>query len=301
VKLGLNVRNFGPSAAPDALLGWARFAEDAGFALAMMSDHVAPTPDVEAIYPAPFYDPFTTLSWLAAQTSTVRFGTSVTVLPYRHPLQTARIAASIDRLSGGRFVLGVGVGWSRPEFAALGVPFDRRGQITDEYLDVIRSFWTTDLASRDGEFVAFREVSTGPRPAGSAHPPIWVGGAAPAAIRRTVRYGDAWHPINMGLGWLRGTGLPALREAAAAIGRPVPALCPRIQLRLSAGSIPEPDRPAGTGSLDQIRQDLDELADLGAEYLVLDTNPDDPHDRRALSEDFRILETVARHWRSVAT
>jgi alkanesulfonate monooxygenase SsuD/methylene tetrahydromethanopterin reductase-like flavin-dependent oxidoreductase (luciferase family) len=111
VKLGVNVPNFGPGTGPESLTGWVRFAEDAGFSLAMMSDHVAVTPDVAELYPPPFYDPFTTLAWLAGLTERIELGTTVTILPYRHPLLTARVAANIDDLSGGRFVLGVGVGW----------------------------------------------------------------------------------------------------------------------------------------------------------------------------------------------
>ena len=198
MKLGVNIRNFGPSATPDGLAGWVRFAEDAGFAAALMSDHIASTPDVNATYPAPFYDPFTTLSWLSAQTSTLELGTTVTVLPYRNPLLTARMVANIDQFSGGRFIFGVGVGWSKLEYEALGVSFEQRGAITDDYLDAITSYWTNDLVSRTGEYATFRDISTGPRPVRSPHPPIWVGGAAPPAIRRAARYGDAWHPINDG-------------------------------------------------------------------------------------------------------
>jgi probable F420-dependent oxidoreductase len=296
MELGINIRNFGAAATPESLLAWSRFAEEAGFAVAMTSDHVAPTPDVEAIYPAPFYDPFVLLAWLAARTSSLRLGTTVTVLPLRHPLLTARLAANIDRLSGGRFVLGVGVGWSRPEYEALGVAFERRGRTTDECLDVITAFWTNDVVSADGARVAFRDVSTAPRPVQSPHVPIWVGGTSPAALRRAARYGQAWHPNNAALAWVRDAGLPALREAAASLGRPVPALCPRMQIRLETQPVCTADRPAGTGTLAQVRDDLEQYAALGAECVLLDTNPDDPHDRRPVTEDFRILATVAESW-----
>lgn len=236
-RLGVNVPNFGPTATPDNLLAWARFAEDAGFAVAMMSDHVAPTPDVAAIYPDPFYDPFTTLSWLAGLTERIELGTTVAILPYRHPLLTARAAANIDRFSGGRFVLGVGVGWSEPEYTALGVPFRDRGKITDEYLAAVIDAWTSPRVSLDGDHARYRDVSTGPRAVRSPHPPVWVGGSSPAAVRRAARFGDAWHPINPDLDWLRDTGLPALRAAARAAGRPAPALAAS-----GPGSAPAPCR-----------------------------------------------------------
>lgn len=293
IKLGLNIPNFGPTATPQNLRDWARFAEDNGFALAVMSDHVAPTPDVTALYPNPFYDPFATLSWLAGLTDRLELGTSVTLLPYRHPLLTARSATNIDQFSGGRFILGVAVGWSRPEFTALGVPFRERGKISDEYLAAITEAWTNDVVSRNGNHVSYENVSTGPRSVRSPHPPLWVGGASPAAIRRTARFADAWHPINSELDWLRDTGLPTLHDAANALGRPVPAFCPRIRARLTAHDQRSRDRPIGVGSSAQLQGDLDALAELGATYVVLDTNPDHPRDRRPPTQDWRTLRTIA--------
>ena len=178
MKIGVNILNFGPGATPDSLLRSARVAEALGYHVLMISDHVAITPDVEAQYPAPFYDPFTALAWLAGLTKEVELGTTIAVLPYRHPLQTARIAANIDQLSSGRFILGVGAGWARQEFEALGVPFDRRGAVTNEYLDVIKKCWTNDVVSHDGRWVSFRDVHSAPRPMRLPHPPIWVGGSS---------------------------------------------------------------------------------------------------------------------------
>jgi probable F420-dependent oxidoreductase len=286
--LGVNVRNFGPHATPENLLGWARFAEDNGFGIAMISDHIAPTPDVNEIYPTPFYDPFTTIAWLAGATRTLLLGTSVTVLPYRHPLLTARMAANIDRFSGGRFVLGVGVGWSEPEYAALGVPFAKRGRVTDEYLAAVTAAFTDDVVSHAGEFATYRDVHTGPRP---ERLPVWVGGSAPAAIRRAVRFGAAWHPINATPAWLRDVGVPALRKAAAEQDRPVPALAPRIRARIGTRTQP------GEGTVAQVAADIRELVDLGSEYVILDPNPDHPRDEKPLADDWKALAEIADHVR----
>ena len=293
MKLGVNILNFGPGGSPDSLRGWARFAEQAGFSIAMISDRGPLTPDVQARYPAPFYDPFVTLAWLAGQTERIELGTTVALLPYRNPLLTARMAANIDQFSRGRFVFGVGVGWSEPEFAALGVPFGQRGAITDEYLAAVKELWTGEVASMDGQFVSFRDVRTGPGPVRRPHPPIWVGGSSSAAIRRAVRFGDAWHPIDPRLDWLREVGLPGLRAAAKAAGRPVPALCPRINLHIEAADLDQDRRRLGVGSLPQVLRDLDELAALGAEYVVLDTYRGRPEDYRPADEDWRMLEAVA--------
>jgi len=292
VKLGLNLLNYGPDTTPEVLLGWARFAEQSGFAIAMISDHVAVTPEVQALYPVPFYDVFTTIAWLAAHTDRLELGSSVAVLPYRHPLQTARITANLDRFSSGRFVLGVGSGWSEQEYAALGVPFERRGAITDEYLAAIMQLWTSDVASADGHFAPYRGIHTGPRPVRRPHPPVWVGGASRAAIRRLLRYGDAWHPINPHPSWLQDKGMPALRAAAADAGVPVPPLCPRIRANPTDTRLDDDARVLGEGTLDQIRADLDGLAELGAEYVILDTYIS-PDVRRTVEDDWRILETVA--------
>jgi probable F420-dependent oxidoreductase len=140
-------------------------------------------------YPPPFYEQFTTLAWLAGITERIELGTTVTVLPYRNPVLTARMAATIDQISGGQFILGVGVGWSKQEYAAIGVPFERRGAITDEYLAAIRELWTTEVAAYNGEFVSFGNIYTAPSPARRPHLPIWVGGTSTrgAAPRRCVR------------------------------------------------------------------------------------------------------------------
>jgi probable F420-dependent oxidoreductase len=293
ISLGINVPNFGPDTTPASLRSWVRFAEDSGFSLAMMSDHVAPTPDVAALYPPPFYDPFTTLSWLASSTTRISLGTSVAILPYRHPLLTARMSAGLDRFTGGRFVLGVGAGWAADEFGALGVPFAERGRITDEYLAVVTRAWTEPSLAFAGEHVRFSDVATGPAPARHPHPPLWIGGMGGAALRRAARFGDAWHPINPGREWLERVGVPRLAEASARVGKPAPRLSPRIKARPTAREVDGADRPLGVGSLAQIRDDLVLLDRLGADVVVLDTNPDQPGDRRPVAEDWRALEQIA--------
>jgi probable F420-dependent oxidoreductase len=293
MKAGVNLLNFGPGASPESLARWTERVEALGYHLVMISDHVAITPDVAARYPAPFYDPFTALAWLAGQTRRVELGTTVVILPYRHPLLTARLCANVDRLSGARFIFGVGVGWARQEFAALGVPFERRGAMSNEYLDVITRCWAEDLVSYEGRFVSFHDVDTRPRPARRPRPPIWVGGATDAALRRAVRFGDAWHPIRIRMPWIRDTGLPRLRAIAAEEGRRVPAFCPRIRFRLTDTRVDDDERLAGEGTLDQVRADLEALAALGASYVVLDTYADDPDATRQHERHWGMLATLA--------
>jgi probable F420-dependent oxidoreductase len=276
MKFGLKLHHSGPGASPAHMLRWTRFAESLGLHLIMVADHAALTPEVLARYPEPYYEPFTNLAWLAAKTRHLQLGTTVIVLPYRHPLLLAHLTANVDQLSGGRLIFGVGVGWAEQEFEALGVPFHKRGAITDDYLAALKTLWTQDVASYEGPHVAFRDVKLSPKPVQQPHPPIWVGGSSDAALRRAVRFGDAWHPIGPRLAWLQHEGLPRLRQMADREGKPVPALCPRIWCRLTEAPLPDDERVAGEGSLDQVRRDLEALQELGAASVLLDTKRNSP-------------------------
>jgi alkanesulfonate monooxygenase SsuD/methylene tetrahydromethanopterin reductase-like flavin-dependent oxidoreductase (luciferase family) len=274
-KLGLNIPNFGPTASPGELRDWVRFAADHGFALAMVSDHVAVTPDVAALYPPPFFDPFATLAWMAGYAPDgLELGTTVIILPYRHPLLTASMTAALHDFTGGRFVLGVAAGWAEDEFTALGLDYAARGRMSEEYLGAIRAALRQETTSVSGEFVDYADVATGP----VRRTPIWVGGTAPAVLRRAVRLGDAWHPNNAPLDWLRDVGVPATEGVA---------FCPRMRARVGPRSTP------GTGTIDEVAADFRQLIEMGAEYVVLDTNPDDPADRRPAADDRRDLAALA--------
>ena len=267
MHLGVNVPNYGPGTDPGVLREWARLVEGLGFDLLMVSDHVVVTPDVAVRYPEPFFEPFTTLSWLAGITTRVRLGTTVIVLPYRHPLLVARMASNLDQLSGGRLVLGVGAGGARQEFEALGVPFTERGRLTDQCLAVLRQEWGPESSI-----------------------PIWVGGNSDAAIRRSVKFDAAWHPLRF--------TMPFLRDA---VTRHSPsALAPRIALRLTTSPVDDQERLAGTGNLEQVLDDLDELRRLGADTVVLDPYHGDPEETRRPDTAWRALTTVATHWRTAS-
>ncbi|MEU0533104.1 LLM class flavin-dependent oxidoreductase [Amycolatopsis tolypomycina] len=276
MKIGVNVPNFGPGTDPGVLRAWAQTVEGLGYDLLMVSDHVAITPDVAEQYPAPFYEPFTTLSWLAGVTQRVRLGTTVLVVPYRHPLLIARMAANLDALSGGRFVLGAGIGWAKQEYDALGVPFERRGKLTTEYLRTIRAAWADHDDYRAGPI------------------PLWLGGHSDAGLRRALELGDAWHPLRLTMAGFRET-LGRLEKLAG--DRPVPAFAPRILLRLTAAPVTGPDRRAGEGTLEQVLDDLTQLGALGADTVVLDPFDADPAETLRPEVAWRDLAAVAASWR----
>jgi alkanesulfonate monooxygenase SsuD/methylene tetrahydromethanopterin reductase-like flavin-dependent oxidoreductase (luciferase family) len=256
------------------LHSWAQTVEGLGFDLLMVSDHIVVTADVAEQYPAPFYEPFTTLAWLAGITDRIRLGTTVLIVPYRHPLLIARMAANLNSLSGGRLVLGVGVGWARQEFDALGIPFQRRGALTDDYLQAVRTAWEDDQDHRGGRI------------------PIWVGGNSDAGLRRAVRLGDAWHPVRFTLPWLR-EALDRMRAAAEERRRPAPALAPRIALRLTESPITDSGRLAGEGTIDQVVDDLEQLHLLGADTVVLDPFNGDPRETCHPEVAWKALATVS--------
>jgi probable F420-dependent oxidoreductase len=171
----------------DRVLEAARKAERLGFRHVLMSGHVLENRHGSGM------DPLVMLSAVAGATSGIGIVTSVLVVPYYHPVVLANQAATLDVMSGGRFVLGVGTGWNPDEFEAVGVAIRERGARTDEYLQVMRALWSGAPADHDGRFASLRQAIGGVRPRTGGGPPVWVGGHSDAALRRALRFGDGWH------------------------------------------------------------------------------------------------------------
>jgi probable F420-dependent oxidoreductase len=209
-------------AAGPELVRIATVAERVGFAHVACSDHIAVPRSRADQMGAPWYDAAVTLAFLGGATTHIQLLSHVVVLPYRHPLVTAKAFATLDRLSNGRLILGVGSGHLKPEFKILGVPYERRGALTDEYLQAIRASWTTAVAEFHGRTVHFADVIVDPRPvvrpSGRVGPPIWIGGNSLAAVRRAARYGDGWIPWQVTLAEFA-SAAECGREIAAAAGR----------------------------------------------------------------------------------
>src|SRR5688572_29051987 len=226
MRFGLFSINAYASADPRTLGRLARAAEAAGFESLWAGEHVVlPDPQAPPSPMAPtdaILDPVIALTYAAAVTTRVRLGTGIIILPQRNPLVLAKELASLDVLSGGRLVLGIGVGYLEPEFRALGAPFEHRGAVTDEYVEAMRAIWGQDKPAYKGRFVAFSDVQAHPQPVQRPGPPIVVGGRTPAAFRRAVTRGHGWYGFG-----LDPTGaasaVAGLREAAARDTRP-PAL-----------------------------------------------------------------------------
>ena len=204
MQFGVFLPISGRATGPDTLIEAAQSAEAQGYDAIWSADRVVTPWQINTSYPysenhefivppdRPFLDSLTCLAFLAGSTRRITLGVSVLVLPYRHPLYWTRVAASIERLSKGRLIMGVGVGWMEEEFAALGVPFKDRGRMTDEQLQIITKLWSEEHISFHGRHYDFQDVAFYPKPVKRI--PIWVGGEGTAAQRRTASYGDAWFP-----------------------------------------------------------------------------------------------------------
>jgi probable F420-dependent oxidoreductase len=277
VKIGLFATNFNACADPETAVDVARAAEAAGFESLWTGEHIVlPDPKTPAspLPPnAPMLDTIVSLTWLAAHTTTIRLASGIILLPLRNPLVLAKELASVDVVSGGRLIVGLGTGYLEPEFDAVGVPLARRGERTDDYLRAMRAVWTMDQPAYAGEFVSFSGVDAQPRPIQRPTPPIVIGGGSPAAYRRAVTAGNGWYGFALNVD---GTAqcLGSLRAAADRHERP-DELGP-LEITVS---------PVGGFN----RGFVDRFAELGVDRLVVlpraDASRDDRHaaaDRNAL-------------------
>lgn len=230
MQFGAHIFGVDELADPKTLVEVAQLAEALGYHSIFVADHIIIPRGLESKYPysgdgsfpyAPdqnWLDPMFALGYLAGLTQTIRLGTSVTVLPMRHPIVAAKQIVSEDHLSGGRVIFGVGVGWMAEEFALLGESFHDRGRRTDEYLQLIKTLWTKENPRFEGTY--FQVVDCGFAPKSSQHPhvPIWIGGESRAALRRAAQLGNGWHSAGTSLAELP-EKIGVLREALAAAGR----------------------------------------------------------------------------------
>jgi probable F420-dependent oxidoreductase len=212
VQIGLHALGIGDASRPQVISAVAAAADVHGFASLWCGEHVVMVDNPRSRYPysadgtiavppdADWLDPLLGLSFIAAHTRQIRLATGILLLPEHNPVIVAKQAATLDVLSGGRFVLGVGVGWSAEEFAALGVPFARRGARTSEYIAAMRRLWADDVASFDGEFVRFESVRLYPKPVHGHAIPVVVGGTTDAALCRVAAVGDGWYGFNLAAG-----------------------------------------------------------------------------------------------------
>jgi probable F420-dependent oxidoreductase len=288
MRYGFYLPTRGPTATRDGVLALAREGERLGLHSAMIADHIVFPVESRSPYPYTLdgkhpsagdaLETFSILGVVAGATERLRLVTSVLVLPYRNPVLTAKMAASLDVLSGGRLTLGVGAGWLKEEFEALNSPaFEARGAVTDEWITIFKQLWSEAPASFDGRFYRYADIRCEPFPVQKPHPPIWVGGHSRAALRRTARYGDGWHPV----GGVAASPLPpqemrahldTLKRLTEAEGRDFSALTISYKAALYDSGIPLPDgsRRPFSGEPEQIADDIGTFAAIGIHELIFD-------------------------------
>ncbi|MBI4337963.1 MAG: TIGR03619 family F420-dependent LLM class oxidoreductase [Chloroflexi bacterium] len=290
MEFGVCIPHYGVPIDAEGLRRFAARVEELGYDSIWVTDHIIVPQGLDIVYKERMLEPFAVLAHVAALTRRVKLGTSVIILGYRNPIVVAKMLATVDVLSGGRLIFGAAAGWMEGEFAALGVPFEQRGKLANEYLQVIRHLWTQPTAPFQGEYVHFSDVVFSPEPVQKPSPPIWVGGRSRRAVRRAVDYGDGWHPTQMGPDELAKEAA-YMREYSTSKGRPKPPLLSlRGRPRFTDGAAGAERRPL-SGTPQQIAQDLAVYQKAGLEYLVMDTGA------RSLEEALRTIERFAREVR----
>jgi len=269
MQIGIHLPHIGRKAGPDSIRRAAVQAEELGFDDVWVSEHIIVPKDANYPPSPSFYDPVLTLTWAAAFTRRVRLGTSVLVLPMRHPLPLAKELATLQNLSQGRLILGAGVGWMEAEFAALGAPFHERGRRMDEGIALMRAVWTEDPITFPTRWIpaVVRDMRMQPRPV--APIPIWIGGSSEPALKRAMRL-DGWHGSRV-----TPEAAPALVQRLRA-ARPDPAFTISLRMRWDGE---HPDR---------MRADLAAYAEAGVQHVLLEPM------ERELDAWMRAVEDAAR-------
>ncbi|HEY8171847.1 MAG TPA: LLM class F420-dependent oxidoreductase [Dehalococcoidia bacterium] len=287
MEIGIHIPQVGPNASRETVGEFARAADEAGFDGIWVFDHVVLQRNQESKYPysadgnmgfpptMDFLEPLTLLAYLAGITKRAKLGTSVLVLPMRQPVLHAKIMATIDHLSGGRFVLGAGVGWWKQEFEVLSVPWERRGRRMDECLQLVRALWSEEFVNFKGEFYEAVDWTCNPKPLRSGGIPIWLGGESRNQLERIGKYADGWLATAKSLATLKDE-FEVAQEAASKAGRDPAKLAIAIE---GAGAL-SPD------SLDKTAQQLGRLQEMGVAHAILGMHPRYMTDARPIFEEF---------------
>ncbi len=312
MDFGFALSGRGPLAKPEILLKLVQGAERFRCSSIFVTDHVVLPTTTHSTYPyhpsgqfpggsrQDYLEPLTLLSHLAAATKKIRLGTSILVIPYRNPVVTAKTLATLDVLSGGRVILGAGVGWLEEEFGALGAPpFKERGRVTDEYLRLMRECWTKEEIRFEGKHYRVSNLVFLPKPIQKGGIPIWIGGHTDAALRRAGELGDGWHPIG-----LRPPALlhPAeyadkvkqIHAWARRAGRDPGAITLTFRTPMEVWpkrlKAPAGDRPMFQGTADQVIADIRQYQALGVTHFVFDFTV--PDSKQILANMERFAEEV---------
>jgi probable F420-dependent oxidoreductase len=281
MEFGICVPHYGKPVDIGRILDIARRAEEMGFDSVWVTDHLLVPRTLDIIYRDNMLEPLAMLSHLAAVVQRARLGTSVIILPYRHPAIVAKMLATVDQLSNGRVIFGVGAGWMEPEFRALNAPFENRGAFCDESLRIIRDCWSQEQVGIDGQFHQYTDMQASPRPVQAGGPPIWVGGNSARSRRRAAELGDGWHSSSI-LAAAMAPGCAHVRDLWQQNGRRgEPVFSARIGLSIDGVSdqvLSYPLRPGRAvrqelaGSTGAIVEQLGAYQEIGLTHVVFETS-----------------------------
>lgn len=287
VTFGTSLPSRGEMAGPEQLRNVAQRAEALGYDHVWVSDHIILPKKVDSFYPyaedgvatfkpdEPYYEPLSALNFIAGCTQRVRLGTHVLIIPYRNPVLTAKILSTLDVLSGGRVILGAGVGWMEEEFQAMGLDtYKDRGAVTDEYLQVYKELWTKEDASFDGKYYQISDTGFEPKPVQKPHPPVWIGGHSGPAVRRAAKYGDGWMPIGLRPPAILepeelAGKIAQLRKLTVEAGRAEDAVALTFSTGVVFNDAAGSSRAWMQGNPDQIASDLRQYQDLGVSNFIV--------------------------------
>ena len=270
MKFGVMLPHYRQVASAEGIIRVAQEAESMGFDSVWVSEHTAvPDQDVER-FGLGYFDPFTVLGYAAAVTKQITLGTSIIIMPFRNPLHMAQVAATVDQLSNGRLILGVGVGSAEQEYRALGAPWEERGSVADEVIQVLQHVWTADQPNFEGKHFHFSGINSFPQPVQRPHPPFWIGGGSRRSIRRAAEYGDAWHPSRPSFELLE-EGAPRLHRLAERAGRDPSKIliAARHPMKILDGAA-HSDWPL-VGLESSVIKGINRFASAGVTHLVMDT------------------------------
>lgn len=302
MEFSVHLTHYRKAGAPEPAIEFAQQAEELGFNAVWVGDHIVHPEHVDTWYPnggpndirttqasGAMPDVFVTLGVIGGKTKKVRLGTSVLVVPYRPPLHTAKQIATLDALTGGRVILGIGSGWHKQEFEALGIPFEERGPRTDEAIAIWKRVWTGDNVDFHGKFNTFETLFVLPKPVQEGGPPIWVGGHSKPAKRRTALLGDGWFPTRVRADEYK-PQMDEIRQMAAEAGRPAPTAAFTRRMKI----VDKPDNSRDPfdsqmpliGTPDQVIEVLRAYEAAGVQHMKLSGSSEDSSEIPMLMERF---------------
>jgi len=282
LKIGYSLSNNQGMEDIQGVIDLAARCENLGFDSVWASEHIFNVSYVyDRIGDKPYYEPLTVLTYVAAKTSTIGLGTSVLVLPYHNPIRLAKVAATLDVLSGGRVMLGVGVGVIEEELEAMGSPFAERGAITDETIAIMKELWTKEDPSYQGQYHSFSGMKFTPKPVQKPHIPIIIGGTSKAAIRRAARSGAAWHPTALSPEVLA-QGMEYLKEQVVTAGRDPSEV--EVSVSAAIGSTHNHNRYSLGEDPEEVLERAQKYQEMGVGRLVVSPNTRDQSQLRPIME-----------------